>query len=195
MQSFSCSFQPQWALIYVGTATCIYGSQEVRELRLRGVGKFPHIVVRSDYGTVDENTGNISVRFGDMPINGSLKRELTLFNQSLFRVAFRIEPIPGVVKFDSAFRFAKTEGLIEAGKRQTIAVKFQPKASEQNYREFFNITTQQGGLVTAVVECSGRSVGNLLKINVQKISFGQVLAVRYRYNYLFLKMNIIFFLL
>ncbi|CAF4004346.1 unnamed protein product [Rotaria magnacalcarata] len=177
MQAFTCSFQPQWALIYVGTASCIYGNQSVCELRLHGVGKFPHVIVRSDDGAMNENTGNTLICFGDMPINGLLKRELILINQSTFRVPFRIESLPGVAKFDSAFRFGKTEGIIEAGKRQTIPVKFQPKTCEQYYRDFFNVSTQQGNLVTAVVECSGKAMGNIIKINYQKITFGQVLAL------------------
>ncbi len=180
IQTFTCSFQPQWALIYIGTATCIYGNQSVCELQLHGIGKFPHIIVRSDDGEVDENTGNVLVRFGDLPMNGLLKREVILINQSAFRVPFRIESLPGVAKFDTAFRFGKTEGILEAGKRQTIAVKFQPKACEQYYRDYFNINTQQGNLVTAVVECSGRALGNCIEINHQKLMFGQILAVRYR---------------
>ncbi|CAF1104404.1 unnamed protein product [Rotaria sordida] len=176
IQTFTCSFQPQWALIYVGTATCIYGNQSVYELHLHGIGKFPHIIVHSDDGSIDENTGNILVPFGDMPMNGILKHELILFNQSTFRVPFRIESLPGVAKFDTAFYFGKTEGILEAGKRQTIAIKFQPKACEQYYRDFFNVNTQQGNLVTAVVECSGKSIGNLIEISHQRITFGQVLA-------------------
>ncbi len=181
IQTFTCSFQPQWALIYIGTATCIYGNQSVCELSLHGIGKFPHIIVRSDDGSIDENTGNILVRFGDMSMNGLLKREVILINQSAFRVPFRIESLPGVAKFDTAFRFGKTEGILEAGKRQTIAVKFQPKACEQYYKDYFNISIQQGNLVTAVVECSGRALGNFIEINHQKIMFGQVLAVRYSF--------------
>lgn len=178
-QAFTCSFQPQWALIYVGTATCIYGNQAVCELRLHGIGKFPHIIVRSDDDSIDENTGNVLVRFGDMPMNGSLKHDITLINKSAFRVPFRIEPVPGVAKFDAAFCFAKTEGMIEAGKRQTIAIKFQPRASEQEYREYFNVNTQQGNIVTAVVECSGQAIGNIIQISHQKILFGQILTVRF----------------
>lgn len=113
-----------------------------------------------------------------MPMNGILKRELILINQSAFRVPFRIESLPGVAKFDAAFRFGKTEGVLEAGKRQTIAVKFQPKACEQNYKDYFNVNTRQGNLVTAVVECSGKALGNCIEINHQRIMFGQVLAVR-----------------
>lgn len=177
-QTFACSFQPQWALIYVGTATCIYGNQSVCELQLHGIGKFPHIIVRSDDGSIDEHTDNVLVRFDDMPMNGLSKHELILSNQSAFRVPFRIESLPGVAKFDTAFSFSKMEGMIDAGKRQTIAVKFQPKASEQYYRDFFNISTQQGNLVTAVVECSGKSLGNCVEINHQRIMFGQVSAVR-----------------
>jgi len=181
IQTFTCSFQPQWALIYVGTATCIYGNnQSICELNLHGIGKFPHIIVRSDDGSIDENTGNVLVRFGDMPINGSLKRELILINPSAFRVPFRIESLPGVAKFDAAFRFGKTEGTLEPGKRQTIAVKFQPKACEQDYKDYFNVNTQQGNLVTAVVECSGKSLGNCIEINHQRIMFGQVSAVRFK---------------
>ncbi|CAM2698531.1 unnamed protein product, partial [Rotaria socialis] len=176
IQAFTCSFQPQWALIYVGAASCIYGNQSACELRLHGVGKFPHIIVRSDDGAMNENTGNTLICFGDMSMSGLSKRELVLINQSTFRVPFRIESVPGVAKFDSAFRFGKTEGIIEAGKRQTIPVKFQPKACEQYYRDFFNVNTQQGNLVTAVVECSGKAMGNIIKINYQKITFGQVLA-------------------
>jgi len=178
IQTFTCSFQPQWALIYVGIATCIYGNQSVCELRLHGTGKFPHIIVRTDDGAIDENTGNVLVHFGDMPMNGSLKRELILMNQSAFRVPFRIESLPGVAKFDTAFRFGKTEGILEAGKRQKIAVKFQPKACEQSYKDYFNVTTQQGNLVAAVVECSGRAMENRIEVNHQKIIFGQVLTVR-----------------
>jgi hypothetical protein len=177
-QTFTCSFQPQWALIYVGTATGIYGNQSFCELQLHGIGKFPHILVRSDDGSIDENTGNVLVRFDDMPMNGVLKREIILINQSAFRVPFRIESLPGVAKFDTAFRFGKTEGVIEAGKRQTVAVKFQPKASEQYYKDYFNVNTQQGNLVTAVVECSGKVLGNCIEINHHKIMFGQVSAVR-----------------
>lgn len=177
-QTFSCSFQPQWALIYVGTATCIYGNQSACVLQLHGIGKFPHIIVRSDDGSIDEHTDNVLVRFDDMPMNGVSKREVILTNQSAFRVPFRIESLPGVAKFDTAFSFSKTEGMIDAGKRQTIAVKFQPKASEQYYRDYFSISTQQGNLVTAVVECSGKALGNCIEINHQRIMFGQVSAVR-----------------
>ena len=177
MQTFTCTFQPQWALIYVGTATCIYGNQSVCELNLHGTGKFPHIVVQSADDGCDENTGNILVRFGDMPMNGSLKRDLILINQSAFRVPFRIESLPGVAKFDTAFRFSKTEGVVEAGKQQTIAVKFQPKACEQNYKDYFNVTTQHGNLTAAVVECSGRAIENVVDINLRKLNFGQVLTV------------------
>ena len=184
IQTFMCSFQPQWAWIYVGTATCIYGNQSACELHLHGTGKFPHIIVLSNDGGIDENTGNIIVNFGDMPMNGTLKRELILKNQSAFRVPFRIEPIPGVAKFDTAFHFSKTQGILEAGKRQTIAVKFQPRACEQYYKEYFNIHTQQGSLVTAVVECSGRALENCIKINHQRIMFGQVLAVRHTKNFM-----------
>jgi hypothetical protein len=113
-----------------------------------------------------------------MPINGVLKRELILINQSAFRVPYRIESLPGVAKFDTAFRFGKTDGILEAGKKQTIGIKFQPKACEQDYKDYFNINTQQGNLVTAVVECSGRAMGNCIESNHQKIMFGQVLAVR-----------------
>ncbi|CAF1324627.1 unnamed protein product [Adineta ricciae] len=176
MQTFTCTFQPQWALIYVGTATCIYGNQSVCELNLHGTGKFPHIVVQSADDGRDENTGNILVRFGDMPMNGSLKRDLILINQSAFRVPFRIESLPGVAKFDTAFRFSKTEGVVEAGKQQTIVVKFQPKACEQNYKDYFNVTTQHGNLTAAVVECSGRAIENVVEINLQKLNFGQVLT-------------------
>lgn len=177
IQTFTCSFQPQWALIYVGTATCLYGNNNVNELNLHGIGKFPHIIVRSDDGTIDNNTGNVLVKFGDTSMNGLLKREVILINQSAFRVPFRIESLPGVAKFDAPFRFSKTEGILEAGKRQTIAVKFQPKACEQDYKDYFNINTQQGNLVTAVVECSGKALGNIIEVNHHKIMFGQVLAV------------------
>lgn len=176
-QTFTCSFQPQWALIYVGTATCIYGNQSVCELRLHGTGKFPHIVVQSDDGACDETTGNVLVRFGDMPMNGTIKRELILVNQSAFRVPFRIEPMPGVAKFDTAFRFSKTEGVVDAGKRQSIAVKFQPRACEQSYKDYFNISTQHGNLTAAVIECSGRATENVVQANLHKLIFGQVLTV------------------
>jgi hypothetical protein len=116
-----------------------------------------------------------------MPMNGSLKRELILMNQSAFRVPFRIESLPGVAKFDTAFRFGKTEGILEAGKRQKIVVKFQPKACEQSYKDYFNVTTQQGNLVAAVVECSGRAMENRIEVNHQKIIFGQVLTVRWSF--------------
>ena len=180
-QTFSCSFHPQWALIYMGTATCTYGSS-VGELHLHGVGKFPHVVVRSSDGSIDEHTGNVLVDFGSMPMTGVLKRELVLTNQSAFRVPFRIESLPGVAKYDTAFRFGKTEGVLDAGKKQTIAVRFQPQTSQQAYREYFNVSTQQGHLVSAVVECSGKSMGNSIEINHQRITFGQVAAVRHLYK-------------
>lgn len=178
-QNFTCSFQPQWALIYMGTATCLYG-QSVCELQLHGVGKFPHLVVRSDDGSIDENTGNILVNFGNMPISGTFKRELILLNQSPFRVPFRIDSLPGVAKFDTAFRLGKTEGMLEAGKKQIIPIRFQPKACDQHYRDFFNVNTQQGSLVNAVVECTGQSLGNNIEINHRKIMFGQILSVRFK---------------
>ena len=177
-QTFTCSFQPQWALIYVGTATCLFG-QHICELQLHGIGKFPHLVVRSDNGQIDENTGNILVDFGAVPMNVSLRRDLILINQSSFRVPFRIEALPGVAKFDNAFRFGKFEGILEAGKKQVIPMKFQPKAYGQFYRDYFNVNTQQGNLVNAVVECSGQALGNAVEINHQRIMFGQVLAVRH----------------
>ena len=145
---------------------------------MHGIGKFPHILVRSDDGSIDENTGNVLVRFDDMPMNGALKREIILTNQSAFRVPFRIESLPGVAKLDTAFRFGKADGILEAGKRQTIPLKFFPKASGQYYKEFFNVNTQQGNLVTAVVECSGKALGNCVEVNHHKIMFGQVSSVR-----------------
>ena len=176
-QTFSCSFQPQWALIYMGTATCAYG-QSICEVQLHGVGKFPYLLVQSDGGQIDENTGNILVDFGAVPMNISLRRDLVLINQSSFRVPYRIENVPGVAKFDNAFRFNKFEGILEAGKRQVIPIKFQPKAYGQAYRDFFHVNTQEGSLTNAVVECSGRALGNVIEINQQRVMFGQVLAVR-----------------
>lgn len=176
-QTFTCSFQPQWALIYVGTATCVFG-QSICELQLNGVGKFPYLLVQSENGKIDENTGNVLVDFGAVPMNVSLRRDLILINQSAFRVPYRIENVPGVAKFDNAFRFNKFEGILEAGKRQVIPIKFHPKAYGQIYRDFFHVNTQKGSLTNAIVECSGRALGNVVEINQQRLTFGQVLAVR-----------------
>ena len=49
--NLSATFSPESALVYRGTATCTYGKEGVEEkagtVQLKGVGKYPHVVVRT----------------------------------------------------------------------------------------------------------------------------------------------------
>ena len=96
------TFHPESASVYNISATCTFGKEEERKIHLKGVGKYPHLVVRFPYkgkgskqlskvgggrgresGTGSGEYGTeVVVGFGSVAVGTSVEKRIELVNVS-----------------------------------------------------------------------------------------------------------------
>ncbi|XP_034289620.1 cilia- and flagella-associated protein 65 isoform X1 [Pantherophis guttatus] len=156
------TFQPEMALVYDVLATCTFGdNQEQKTLKLKAVGKYPHLLVNVPEDTY-EDIKLIKFRdvlsFGSVAVDSTVEREMEILNVSVVDAPFRIERTKEPMLRDRVFSCDVTQAIVKAGGTSVIPVRFSPHTVGVKSVDYFTIVPS-GSNTHSVLKVTGSCKG------------------------------------
>ncbi|KAG8125280.1 hypothetical protein E2320_020475, partial [Naja naja] len=168
------TFQPQMALVYDVLATCTFGdNQEQKILKLKAVGKYPHLLVNVQEDTY-EDIKRIKFQdvlsFGSVAVDSTVEKEMEILNVSVVDAPFRIDRTKESMLRDRVFSCDITQAIVKAGGTSVIPVKFSPHTVGVKSVDYFTIVPF-GSSTHSVLKVTGSCKGPAVTFQPPSVYF------------------------
>ncbi|XP_019617941.1 PREDICTED: cilia- and flagella-associated protein 65-like [Branchiostoma belcheri] len=171
------TFKPMGAMVYDAVAVCNYGPENVYfgTVKLEGIGKFPHIVVRTEGKDTQTfgATAETLVDFGTVPVGKSVEKWVELQNLSPVKAAFKVNHPEATSRIDTVFSVGVKEGTAPPNSSCKIPLIFRPELVGETSMDYLNVVAI-GNISKAVIKCVGKARGPSVSIGSQALAFGCV---------------------
>ncbi|XP_070585217.1 cilia- and flagella-associated protein 65 isoform X2 [Erythrolamprus reginae] len=156
------TFQPEMALVYDISATCTYGDyQEQKTLKLKAVGKYPHLLVNVPEDT-HEDIKLIKFQdvlsFGSVAVDTTAEKEMEILNVSVVHAPFRIDRTKEPMLRDRVFSCDVTQAIVKTGGTSVIPVRFSPHTVGVKSVDYLTIVPL-GSSIHSVLKVTGSCKG------------------------------------
>ncbi|XP_026521138.1 cilia- and flagella-associated protein 65 [Notechis scutatus] len=168
------TFQPEMALVYDVLATCTFGdNQEQKTLKLKAVGKYPHLLVNVQEDTY-EDIKRIKFRdvlsFGSVAVDSTVEKEMEILNVSVVDAPFRIDRTKEPMLRDRVFSCDITQAIVKAGGTSVIPVRFSPNTVGVKSVDYFTIVPF-GSSTHSVLKVTGSCKGPAVTFQPPSVYF------------------------
>eukprot|EP00118_Oscarella_pearsei_P004948 m.21985 g.21985 ORF g.21985 m.21985 type:complete len:1729 (+) comp28260_c0_seq1:44-5230(+) len=166
------SFRPQAASVYEERAVCTFEGSNHKGINLKGIGKFPHLVVSVSSGKVTQ--GEVVVNFGQVAVETVAEKWLELKNTSPVNAPFQIKLKQSPAnKIDSVFSCSHYQGCVAPQAVEKIKVFYKPHTPDVKSVDYFKVKAS-GGFGGTLVKCQGTAKGPHLRLSCTHLNFGNV---------------------
>ncbi|ORC85195.1 uncharacterized protein TM35_000371680 [Trypanosoma theileri] len=164
------TFSPSEACTLLARAVCTSsnGTEELGNLKLSGIGKYPF--VRAIEGTPSDGGNTVLLDFGPQLSSTTRIMTFTLENPSMVDAAFSLEVADTAMT--CPFTVKPTTGVIARGTQQTFKVLFAPRVSGMVHVNELRVVIAAGN--TVFVQLRGVGAAPNVRLSTRMIDFGDV---------------------
>ncbi|XP_033103427.1 cilia- and flagella-associated protein 65-like [Anneissia japonica] len=172
------TFKPTSAYVHETVAELHYGSelQCCKQLKLEGIGKYPHLLVCSagEKPNAINNPGmeNI-VDFGDVAIGKTREKMIELHNLSPVKAPFTVSHPTAGSRMDTVFMCKETHGVVPAMGITKIPISYLPHSVSSQCVDYVHVQAI-GNVTKTVVKLIGKCKGPEVSLNTNIVNFSRV---------------------
>ncbi|KAL5005595.1 hypothetical protein ScPMuIL_016753 [Solemya velum] len=176
--SFQARFKPLTATVHEAAAVCFYGpnKSQSKVTRLRGIGKYPHIIVSSPgqiATAIDKDNLEAVAEFDQAEVNSQVQKWVELHNLSPVRAPYKVEHPSGLSRLDTVFHCPQKNGVVPPMASVKIPIVYNPNTVDTTSIDYFHVVAI-GNVSKSVIKCIGSSKGPILQLSSRVVNFKQI---------------------